>query len=38
MNLLKLQFLDLKMGKDTLRKYALSNVPYKGRIFSYKEL
>ena len=29
---------DLKMGKDTLRKYALSNKPFRGRIFSYKEL
>lgn len=26
------------MGKDTLRKYALSNKPYKGKIYSYKIL
>lgn len=29
---------ELKMGKDTLRKYALSNKPYKGKIYSYKSL
>lgn len=29
---------DLKMGKSTLRKYALSNKPYKGKIYSYKSL
>lgn len=29
---------DLKIGKDTLRKYALSNKPFKGKIFSYNEL
>lgn len=27
---------ELKMGKDTLRKYALSNKSYKGKIYSYK--
>ena len=34
----KAAILDLRMGKDTLRKYAISNLPYKGKIFSYKEL
>jgi group I intron endonuclease len=29
---------DLKIGKDTLRKYALSNKPFKGKIFSYNKL